>query len=237
MAGGDEPYRELARRTSELLPHGRPVLLGVTGGVAAGKTTTAEKLRHLLEAEGHRVDVLGTDAFLLPNAVLDERSLAMRKGFPESFDTPALDACLRTLGAGGTVEIPVYSHETYDRVPGEGRVLGGSDVVVIEGVNALQPPVVDHLDLSVYVDADEADLQAWFLERFVALCELATPGDGTFYGGLASLPRASRLRIARTAWDEINAVNLRDHIAPSAARATYVLRKGRDHTVHELAAR
>jgi type I pantothenate kinase len=209
------------------------VLLGIAGGVGVGKTTTADIVRsHLLEAS-MSVEIVGTDSFLLPNAELERRGIAMRKGFPESFDTDALDACLRAIAARGTagVELPVYSHATYDRVPDRVRVLEPADVVIVEGVNALQPPMVEHLDVAVYLDADEADMEAWFVERFLALCEEAVDDPGSFYRGFVTMSRAQQAGVAEWTWREINLVNLRDHIAPSRAAATRVLRKQRDHSI------
>jgi type I pantothenate kinase len=232
----DGAYRELAQRVHRLVPEGGPpVLVGVAGGVAAGKSTTAEALRHHLVAAGRTVGLLPTDAFLWPNAELERRSLGMRKGFPESYDVEALVGAVRRLRTGGTVEVPVYSHRTYDRVAGEVAVIGGStDVVVVEGVNALQPEVAAHLHVSIYVDAGEDDARRWFLRRFGALCDAARDDPGSFYAPLASLDDDVRRTVADAAWDGINLVNLREHIAPTRTRATWVLRKGPDHAVRSI---
>jgi type I pantothenate kinase len=206
----------------------RPVLVGITGGVGVGKSTAAARIREHLSRASVRTVVLCTDVFLLPNATLEQLGRQLRKGFPESFDAEALDACLRALRAGDTpVRVPVYSHATYDRVPGEVQELDAADVVIVEGVNALQPPVVDHLDLAVYIEADEDDMRDWFVTRFLAFC--ADP-DAAFYRGFATMSDAQRRGVAEWTWREINAVNLRDHIAPSRARATRVLTKRRDHS-------
>ena len=209
-----------------------PVLLGIAGGVGVGKSTAAALVREHLDAASVRVEVVCTDAFLLPNAELEARGISMRKGFPESFDAPAFDACLTALEAGRSgVEIPVYSHATYDLAPGEVQVLGPADVVIVEGVNALQSPVIEHLDLTVYIDADEADMRRWFVDRFLALCEAAIADETSFYRGFAGMTREQQREIAAWTWREINAVNLHDHIAPTRSRARWVISKRRDHSI------
>ena len=209
-----------------------PVLVGIAGGVGVGKSTAAALVRDHLAVAPAPVEVICTDAFLLPNTELESRGISMRKGFPESFDAPALDACLSALEAGrSSVELPVYSHLTYDRVPDEVQVLGPADVVIVEGVNALQPPVVDHLDLALYIDAEEADMRVWFVDRFLALCDAAIADETSFYRGFTGMTREQQRGIAEWTWREINAVNLRDHIAPSRSRATWVVSKRRDHSI------
>jgi type I pantothenate kinase len=232
----DGAYRELADRVLRLVPDdGPPLLVGVAGGVAAGKSTTADALRHHIEAAGRTVGLLATDAFLWPNDELGRRSLSMRKGFPESYDVEALAVALRRLRAGATVEVPVYSHRTYDQVAGEVSVIAGStDVVVVEGVNALQPEVAAELDVSIYVEAEEDDARTWFLRRFGDLCDAARDDPGSFYAPLASVDDDVRQTVADAAWDGINLVNLRQHIAPTRSRATWVLRKGPDHAVRSI---
>jgi type I pantothenate kinase len=225
-------YRALAVESVARREHKTPVLVGIAGGVGVGKSTAAATVREHLVAASVPVEVVCTDAFLLPNAELESRGISMRKGFPESFDAPALAACLSALEAGrSVVEIPVYSHATYDRAPDEVQLLGRADVVIVEGVNALQPPVVDHLDLAVYIDADEADMRIWFVDRFLALCEAAIADETSFYRGFAGMTREQQRGIADWTWREINAVNLRDHIAPSRSRADWVLSKRRDHSI------
>ena len=222
----------IARRAAVSQRDEARVLVGIAGGVGVGKSTAAALVRGHLVAASVPVEVVCTDAFLLPNAELEARGISMRKGFPESFDAPALDACLSALEAGrSVVEIPVYSHATYDRAPDEVQVLGPADVVIVEGVNALQPPVVDHLDLAIYIDADEADMRTWFVDRFLALCEAAIADETSFYRGFAGMTREQQRGIADWTWREINAVNLRDHIAPSRSRATWVVSKRRDHSI------
>jgi len=234
----DDAYRQLAQRVAALRDGSGPpppVLFGVAGGVAAGKSTTAEALRRHLEAGGCTVQLLATDAFLWPNGELEHRGLTMRKGFPESYDVEGLVAALRGLRAGRVVEAPVYSHRTYDRIPGDVQRLDPStDVVVVEGVNVLQPEVAAELSASVYVDATEADARSWFFRRFLELCESARDDPSSFYAPLGALGEDIRRTVADAAWEGVNAVNLREHIAPTRARATWVLRKGPDHAVRSL---
>ena len=234
----DDAYRHLARRVAAIRAGSAPpppVLFGVTGGVAAGKSTTADALRGHLEAGGCTVTLLATDAFLWPNDELERRGLTMQKGFPESYDVEGLVAALRDLRAGRAVEVPVYSHRTYDRLPGEvQRVEPTTDVVVVEGVNVLQADIAAELSASVYVDAAEEDARAWFFRRFVELCEAARDDPSSFYAPLALLGEEVRRRVADAAWEGVNLVNLREHIAPTQARATWVLHKGPDHGVRSL---
>jgi type I pantothenate kinase len=233
----DDAYRQLAAKLVALRDGAPPppVLFGVTGGVAAGKSTTADALRRHLEAGGCSVALLATDAFLWPNEELERRGLTMRKGFPDSYDVDALVAALQGLMAGRTVEAPVYSHRTYDRRPGEvHRLDPATDVVVVEGVNVLQPEVAAELTASVYVEAAEEDAQRWFFRRFLELCEAAKDDPDSFYSPLAFLADGVRQTVADAAWEGVNLVNLREHIAPTRARATWVLRKGPDHQVRSL---
>ncbi|MCU1451481.1 MAG: type pantothenate kinase [Acidimicrobiales bacterium] len=213
------------------------MLFGIAGAVGVGKSTTAEIVRLHLAAGDIATVILPTDGFLLPNTELERLGITMRKGFPESYDDAALDAVLRRLRAGERdVSVPMYSHLTYDRVPGPGRPLGPADVVIVEGVNALQPPAVDRLDLSLYLEADAEDLHDWFLARFSQLCREAEadPSTSPFYASFAGLDDEQRRHVADGAWTQINLVNLRDHIAPTRARATFVLHKNADHTVRSL---
>lgn len=228
----DDAYRALAARVAAVATDDRPVLFGISGGVAVGKSTTAELVSGHLRELGRSVAHVATDAFLLPNAELERLGLTMRKGFPDSYDTDALAAALGDLRAGRPADTPVYSHETYDRLPGAVVVVQPADVVVVEGVNVLQPPVVDRLDVSVFVDADEQAMRAWFLDRLVGV--LVDPEPGTFYATLPKMTAEEVLAFGDGVWATINGVNLADHILPSRARATYVLSKGPDHEVLAL---
>ena len=219
--------RALERRDVD----GDAVIVGVAGSVAVGKSTLAAALGDAVASTGPSVHVLTTDAFLHSNAVLSEQGLLMRKGFPESYDQPALVAFVAAMRARSeTVTVPVYSHDTYDVVDGERDPIPASDVVVIEGVNALSA-LGASLDLAVYVDADERDIETWFLERFHRLCEAARDDERSFYRMFVGIPIEDVDAIARRTWREVNLVNLHEHIAPSRAYAEAVVRKGADHRV------
>lgn len=209
----------------------RPLLVGIAGPVAVGKTTIVSELADALPRRGHAVAVLSTDAFLLANDVLTARGLAMRKGFPESYDRVAMAAALATLRSGAAVQIPVYSHDVYDVVPGARQSVAPADVVLLEGVVALQAPVADVLDLAIYVDAPEASVRQWFFERFARLTAAAAGEPSSFYHRFAALPAEQVRELAVATWDGINAPNLREHIAPSAARADVVVHKAADHAI------
>jgi len=217
-----------------------PVLVGITGAVAVGKSTTAAALAARVEGAGRSVAVVATDCFLLPAAELATRGLVMQKGFPGTFDDDLIVAALDALRAGATVEVPVYSHVVYDRVEGTTTRLAPTDVVVLEGVNALLAPIVDRLTLGVYIDASESDVEGWFHRRFEELAAAAAGDSSSFYAPIAALPVEQRRAIAGAAWTGINLVNLHDHIGPSRARADYVLTKGPDHAfvgLEQIAAR
>jgi len=226
-------YASLARYALGL--DRRPVLFGISGAVGIGKSTAAGIIAAELDRFGASAEVVATDGFLLPSAELERRGLGMRKGFPESYDVELLEDVLRRLRRGDPdVAVPLYSHEIYDRVPGPGRRLAAADVVIVEGVNALQPPAIEHLDIALYIEADDADLRRWFAERFLELCGAAATDEGSFYRRFAGMEEQQLLELSETIWETINGVNLRDHIGPSRSRATHVLRKRGDHSVEAL---
>lgn len=192
----------------------------------------ARSLSEALSRLGRRCDLICTDAFLLPNVVLEERGLSMRKGFPETFDDGALAGCLRRIRAGEkSVRLPVYSHAAYDVVPDACVVIGEPDLIVIEGVNVLQPPAVGMLDASVYVEADEAHVRSWFVSRFLAFTQAARSDETSFYRRFAAMDDSAVRSLAESVWEGINGVNVRDHIVPTRVHATFVLTKGPDHAV------
>jgi type I pantothenate kinase len=228
--------------------HQIPFIIGVAGSVASGKSTTSRILRALLRRwrTSPKVDLVTTDGFLYPNAVLDERGLAARKGFPESFDRAALLAFLADIKSGKTdVRAPVYSHLIYDIIPGEFVTVDRPDIVIVEGLNILQAgelpksgrPLLfasDFIDFSIYIDADEADLRDWFMVRFRALRESAFTDPKSFFRRLAEMPAAEAEGFALEAWDTINLVNLRENILPTRSRADLILKKAGNHTVEEV---
>jgi type I pantothenate kinase len=225
-----------------------PFIIGVAGSVASGKSTTSRILRALLQRwrTSPKVDLLTTDGFLYPNAVLDERKLAARKGFPESYDRAALLAFLADIKSGKPqVKAPVYSHLVYDIIPGEFVTIEKPDILIVEGLNILQAgelqksgkPLIfasDFIDFSIYIDADEEDLRNWFMVRFRALRESAFTDPKSFFRRLAEMPTEQAEGFAMEAWDNINLVNLRDNILPTRSRADLILKKAGNHTVEEV---
>jgi type I pantothenate kinase len=222
--------------------HGVPVVVGVAGAVAVGKTTFAEALRCGLAAaltpspRARRVEVVGTDGFLLTNAELAAQGLTTRKGFPESYDVPALRDFVAKVRSGTEARVPVYSHDVYDILADEECVLPATDVVIMEGVNALAA-LTGLLDVAVYIDAEEADVESWYLARFRELRLAATDDPHSFYRGFAAMTEDDADTIARQVWREINIVNLHEHIEPSREHAHCVVAKARDHSVRSVTIR
>lgn len=212
-----------------------PLVIGLTGGVAVGKSTLA---RFIAEGLGLAdpslsTEVIATDGFLRPNAELEAAGLGHRKGFPESFDTDAFHAFLGELGAGGPVSAPVYSHVTYDVSPDERRTISGVDVVIVEGVNVLQTAAARaNLDVMLYLDAEVELVKGWFADR---LHRIAATEPASFMAQFSD--PAARAAVIEYAWNEINLPNLREHIAPTATFADLVARKGEDHAIVALEAR
>jgi type I pantothenate kinase len=220
-----------------------PFVIGLGGSVAVGKSTTARVLQALLARwpDHPRVDLVTTDGFLRPNRVLEERGIMDRKGFPESYDVRRLIRFLEEVKRGEPeVRVPVYSHVVYDIVEGEEQVLRDPDIVIVEGLNVLQTGdgggadsrfVSDWFDLSIYVDAEEEDIERWYVERFFALRATAFNDETSFFRHFAALDDAALEATARSIWGSINGPNLRENILPSRSRADVVLHKAADHSV------
>lgn len=228
-----------------IAPSRTPFVIGVAGSVAVGKSTAARLLRELLSrSPGHpKVDLVTTDGFLYPNAVLEQRGLLRRKGFPESYDRRALlDFVIKVKSGAELVSAPVYSHVSYDIVPGEQITVSRPDILILEGLNVLQPApagrgdlaVSDFFDFSVYVDADAADIRDWFIARFRALRDTAFRDPNSFFRAYAEMPAEQAFGQAEIIWDTINAPNLIQNIEPTKDRATAILRKGTDHVISEV---
>jgi len=230
-----------------------PYVIGVAGSVAVGKSTTARILQELLarsESEP-RVELVATDGFLYPLEELERRGIVGRKGFPESYDTRALVQFVADLKAGHPeVSAPVYSHVTYDIVPGEHQVVRQPDVLIIEGLNVLQSEhrtpddiaagtpsltfVSDFFDSSIYVDADEAHVEQWYVERFMTLRSTVFQDSGSFFHRFAELTEAEAINTAHHIWRTINLANLHENILPTRERAHFILEKGPDHDIQRV---
>ncbi|MBF6044987.1 type I pantothenate kinase [Streptomyces sp. NRRL B-1677] len=230
---------------------GTPFVIGVAGSVAVGKSTTARLLQALLARwpEHPRVELVTTDGFLLPNAELHARGLMSRKGFPESYDRRALTRFVADVKAGkDEVTAPVYSHLIYDIVPGERLTVHRPDILIIEGLNVLQPALpgkdgrtrvglADFFDFSVYVDARAEDIEGWYYERFKKLRATAFTDPDSYFSRYTEVSEEEALDYARRNWRTINKPNLLENVAPTRGRSNLILRKGRDHKVQRLSLR
>ncbi|TPW27247.1 type I pantothenate kinase [Pararhizobium mangrovi] len=228
-----------------------PFVIGIAGSVAVGKSTTARLLAELLSRwpSSPKVDLVTTDGFLLPNAVLRDHGLMERKGFPESYDIAALLKFLSAIKAGEPdVRAPVYSHLTYDVVPDTFVTVDRPDILVFEGINVLQtrdlpadgtivPFVSDFFDFSIYIDADERVIRTWYVDRFMRLRETAFKDPHSFFHRYSQVGEDEALSIAEGLWSDINLRNLRENILPTRPRADLILRKGGDHLIEEVALR
>jgi type I pantothenate kinase len=225
-----------------------PYVVAIAGSVAGGKSTTARILQALLARwpDHPKVDLVTTDGFLFPNAVLEERGIMHRKGFPESYDVRRLIRFLAEVKSGSEeVRAPVYSHLVYDIVPGE-LVVRRPDILILEGLNVLQtggtagerPPrvfVSDFFDFSIYIDACEEHLEGWYLQRFQRLRETAFRDPHSFFHQYAvGMSEQEAMEFGHQVWETINAVNLRENIEPSRERARLILDKGKDHRVERV---
>lgn len=234
-----------------------PYVIGIAGSVAVGKSTTARLLQQLLSRlpSTPKVDLVTTDGFLYPNAELEKRGLMARKGFPESYDRKALINFLAAVKSGESpVKAPLYSHITYDVLPGVFQTVDRPDILIIEGINVLQPPhsvrhpdlsldrnlsltVSDFFDFSIYVDADVQDIQRWYVERFMRLKYTAFTNPESYFKVYADVPDDAARQIALDIWNSVNLPNLEGHILPTRGRAHLIIHKGPDHKVRKILVR
>lgn len=246
--------QELHAVSARFLGHGDgkvPFIIGIAGSVAVGKSTTARVLRALLARWPNHpaVDLMTTDGFLYPNAELERRGIMNRKGFPESFDTARLLRFLGEVKSGrGRVEAPVYSHFSYDIVPGRMFQTGNPDILIVEGLNVLQPArlpkggeaipfVSDFFDFSIYIDAPVEDLERWYIERFMRLRKTAFRDPGAYFHRYSTLSDAAAMENATGIWRTINLRNLEENILPTRQRANLILTKSASHRVTTVALR
>jgi type I pantothenate kinase len=225
-----------------------PYIIGVAGSVAVGKSTSARILRRLLSRwPSHpKVDLVTTDGFLMPNAVLTREGLMNRKGFPESYDLPRILRFMADIKSGERdVEAPLYSHLTYDVLPDKTQLIDQPDILIVEGINVLQtgrpardgrgiPNTSDFFDFSIFIDAEEQHLRQWYIERFFSLRNGAFKDPKSYFHRYASLSDDEAQEFATRIWTTINLVNLKENILPTRPRADLVLRKGVDHKVRSV---
>lgn len=228
-----------------------PWIVGIAGSVSVGKSTSARLLQELMRRwpATPNVALVTTDGYLLPNAVLEERGLMNRKGFPESYDRYGLLEFLDAVKAGATeAKVPVYDHVTYDVVPGEYITISNPDVIIVEGLNVLQPAklsstsgefaaVSDYFDFTIYLDAPEDALERWYIDRFLSFRSTAFSNPNSYFRSYADLTDEEAVDTARNIWRTINLPNLRENVAPTRSRATVVLEKGPDHRIETIQVR
>jgi len=227
---------ELRRSAQTAHAAGEPLIVGVAGSVAVGKSTFAAGLHEAILAwpERYRVEAIATDGFLFPNAVLAERNLSMRKGFPESYDVAAMRDALAAVKAGKRVVLPRYSHVTYDVDPHDSLTVEKPGVLILDGLHLAQierpgrPRLIDAL---IYLDADEAAIEAWFTARLIPLMRAGRNDPNSFYYRFREWDDVQCAEFAKRVWDGINLPNLREHIVKDRDAAHFIVHKSADHAI------
>ena len=223
--------------------HKVPFIIGISGSVAVGKSTTARVLHQMLAETfpQREVELVTTDGFLYPNHILEQQGLMKRKGFPESYDMPALLRFMRKVKTSpDPVEHPVYSHDIYDIVPNETGFIDHPDILIVEGINVFQLPqnqqmyVSDFFDLSIYVDAEARNIRRWFRERFDMHMDLAEDDPTNYYHEMSLKPREEAHEYADEVWYSINLPNLVHYIEPTKSRANIILHKSDKHNIDKI---
>ena len=219
-----------------------PMIIGVSGSVAVGKSTTARLIQLLLSRafKNTNVELVTTDGFLYPTDELKKRGILERKGFPESYNMDLLLAFLYDIKNGVNCEVPIYSHETYDILENQTQKIENPDILIVEGINVLQNPqndllyISDFYDFSVYIDADEKLIEKWYLERFDSLLKLAQTDENNFYHQFTKLPFDDVMKMAKETWSTVNLPNLHDYIAPTRNRAEVIIHKTENHVIDKV---
>lgn len=220
----------------------RPFIIGISGSVAVGKSTTSRLLQLLLSRThpNSRVELVTTDGFLYPNQVLIERGILNRKGFPESYNMELLLNFLDTIKSGQSATIPLYSHDIYDIVPDQEQTVNSPDFLIVEGINVFQNQqnnrlyMSDYFDFSIYIDADSTHIEHWYIERFLSILNMAKQDSNSYYAQYTTLPQDEAVAFARNVWKTVNLENLEKFIEPTRNRAELILHKAADHKIDEI---
>ena len=220
----------------------RPFIIGISGSVAVGKSTTSRLLQLLLSRtfKDSKVEMVTTDGFIYPNHVLIERNMLERKGFPESYNMELLLNFLDTVKNGMKAQIPVYSHKIYDIIPNQKQIIDCPDFLIVEGINVFQNQknkriyMTGYFDFSIYIDAENDNIEKWYLERFASLLELAKTDKNNYYHRFVDMSQGEALDLAKKTWETINLVNLKKYIEPTRNRAELILHKAVDHKIDNI---
>lgn len=220
----------------------RPFIIGISGSVAVGKSTTSRLLQLLLARtfKDSKVEMVTTDGFIYPNEVLIEKNILDRKGFPESYNMELLLNFLDTVKNGMTAHIPVYSHEVYDIIPDQKQTIEAPDFLIVEGINVFQNQknkriyMTGYFDFSIYIDAENELIERWYLERFDSLLELAKTDKTNYYNRFVKMPHNEAIEFAKMVWKTVNLVNLEKYIEPTRNRAELILHKTNNHRIDQI---